>query len=163
MQLEGKVALITGGASGIGLALVRRAAAAGMKVAIVDVEKGALDAAVAEVGSSAEVIGLQCDVSNYDEVEATGAAVVDHFGGLHLAVNNAGVSGGGLSWEIPLEDWKWIVDVDLWGVIYGVKAFMPHIIASGGGHIVNTASMAGLTATVHESLQRGQARGGRAV
>jgi NAD(P)-dependent dehydrogenase (short-subunit alcohol dehydrogenase family) len=144
-QLEGKVALITGGASGIGLALVHRAAASGMKVAIVDVEKAALDAAVAEVGSSAEVIGLQCDVSNYDEVEATGAAVVDHFGALHLAINNAGVSGGGLSWEIPLEDWKWIVDVDLWGVIYGVKAFMPLIIASGGGHIVNTASMAGLT------------------
>ena len=70
---------------------------------------------------------------------------MDVFGALHVACNNAGVSGGGLSWEIDLETWRWILDVDLWGVIHGVRTFTPLIIASGGGHIVNTASMAGLT------------------
>jgi NAD(P)-dependent dehydrogenase (short-subunit alcohol dehydrogenase family) len=144
-DFRGKVALITGGGSGIGLALSRRAAAAGMKVAVVDIEESARDAAVAELSKTTEAIGIGCDVSDYDDVVAAGAAVMDRFGAVHLAVNNAGVSGGGLSWEIPLEDWRWVIGVDLWGVIYGVKAFMPLIIESGGGHMVNTASMAGLS------------------
>ena len=80
-----------------------------------------------------------------EEVDRIGAAAMDVYGALHVACNNAGVSGGGLTWEIDLETWRWILDVDLWGVIHGVRTFTPLIIASGGGHIVNTVLMAGLT------------------
>ena len=142
---EGKVAVITGGASGIGLALARHAAGLGMRLVLGDVEAPALDEAVVELKATTDVIGVRCDVSRYDDVGALGAAAMDAFGAVHLPINNAGVAGGGLSWEIDLADWEWVVGVDLWGVIHGVKAFTPLVIASGGGHVVNTASMAGLT------------------
>ncbi len=141
---QGKVAVVTGGASGIGLALARRLAGLGLRLAVLDIEQDALDAAIVELGATTDVIGLRVDVSNYDEVAAAGAEVVEHYGALHLAVNNAGVATGGLSWELELGDWEWVLGVDLWGVINGVKAFTPLVIESGGGHIVNTASMAGL-------------------
>jgi NAD(P)-dependent dehydrogenase (short-subunit alcohol dehydrogenase family) len=144
-EFEGKVAVITGGASGIGLALARQAASLGMKLVLGDVEAPALDAAVAELEEQTEVVGVRCDVSSYEDVVALGDAALESFDAVHLAVNNAGVAGGGLSWEIDLADWEWVLGVDLWGVIHGVRVFTPLVIAAGGGHIVNTASMAGLT------------------
>jgi NAD(P)-dependent dehydrogenase (short-subunit alcohol dehydrogenase family) len=144
-EFEGKVAVVTGAASGIGLALARHAAGLGMRLVLGDVEAPALDAAVAELGASAEVVGVRCDVSRYADVVALGEAAMDSYGAVHLPFNNAGVAGGGLSWEVDLADWEWVLGVDLWGVIHGVKALTPLVIASGGGHVVNTASMAGLT------------------
>jgi NAD(P)-dependent dehydrogenase (short-subunit alcohol dehydrogenase family) len=144
--LQGKVAVVTGAASGIGLALATRLAAEGMRLVLGDVEAPALEAAAATLrDGGAQVEARVTDVSDPSDVDALGRAAMDRFGGLHLAVNNAGVSGGGLSWEIPLETWDWILGVNLRGVIHGLRTFVPHIIESGGGHIVNTASMAGLT------------------
>ena len=145
-QFEGKVAVVTGAASGIGKALASTFADVGMKIVLADVEAAALEVAAEELRSSgADVFAVTADVAQAADVDRIGAAAMDVFGALHVACNNAGVSGGGLSWEIDLETWRWILDVDLWGVIHGVHTFTPLIIASGGGHIVNTASMAGLT------------------
>ena len=145
-QFEGKVAVVTGAASGIGKALATAFADVGMKIILADVEAVALEVAAEELRSNgADVFAVTADVAQAADVDRIGAAAMDVFGGLHVACNNAGVSGGGLSWEIDLETWRWILDVDLWGVIHGVHTFTPLIIASGGGHIVNTASMAGLT------------------
>ena len=145
-QFEGKVAVVTGAASGIGKALATAFADVGMKIVLADVEAAALEVAAEELRSSgADVFAVTADVAQAADVDRIGAAAMDVFGALHVACNNAGVSGGGLSWEIDLETWRWILDVDLWGVIHGVHTFTPLIIASGGGHIVNTASMAGLT------------------
>lgn len=146
--LRGKVAVITGGASGIGYSLAEALAAEGMRLVIGDIEEVSLDAAaVALRAGGAEVVTVRADVSRFVDVEAIGEAAMEAFGAVHLAVNNAGVAMGGALWELSIEDWEWVLGVDLWGVIYGVKAFTPLIIASGGGHIVNVASMAGLTST----------------
>lgn len=145
-QFEGKVAVVTGAASGIGRALAGALAAEGMKLVLADVEVEPLEATAEELrGGGADVFAVVADVAQPAEVDRIGTAAMDVFGALHVACNNAGVSGGGLSWEIDLDTWRWILDVDLWGVIHGVRTFTPLIIASGGGHIVNTASMAGLT------------------
>ena len=145
-QFEGKVAVVTGAASGIGRALASAFAAEGMKLVLADIESGPLETAAEELrADGADVFAVTANVAEPADVERIGMAAMDVFGALHVACNNAGVSGGGLSWEIPLETWKWILDVDLWGVIHGVHTFTPLIIASGGGHVVNTASMAGLT------------------
>ncbi|MEX0768256.1 MAG: SDR family NAD(P)-dependent oxidoreductase [Microthrixaceae bacterium] len=145
-QFEGKVAVVTGAASGIGRALAAAFADVGMKIVLADIEVDALEAAAEELRvSGADVFAVTADVAQAADVARIGTAAMDVFGALHVACNNAGVSGGGLSWEIDLETWRWILDVDLWGVIHGVHTFTPLIIASGGGHIVNTASMAGLT------------------
>jgi NAD(P)-dependent dehydrogenase (short-subunit alcohol dehydrogenase family) len=145
-QFEGKVAVVTGAASGIGRALAGAFAGEGMKLVLADVEVEPLEATAEELRSGgADVFAVVADVAKPAEVDRIGTAAMDVFGALHVACNNAGVSGGGLSWEIDLETWRWILDVDLWGVIHGVRTFTPLIIASGGGHIVNTASMAGLT------------------
>lgn len=140
------MAVVTGAASGIGRALCDAFAAEGMRLVLADVEVAVLEEAAAELrDSGADVFAVTADVSVPADVERIGAAAMDVYGALHVACNNAGVSGGGLSWEIDLETWRWILDVDLWGVIHGVRVFTPLIIASGGGHLVNTASMAGLT------------------
>lgn len=145
-DFEGKVAVVTGAASGIGRAMATAFAAEGMRLVLADVEVGPLEATAEELrASGADVFAVTADVAQPADVDRIGTAAMDVFGGLHVACNNAGVSGGGLSWEIDLETWRWILDVDLWGVIHGVRTFTPLIIASGGGHIVNTASMAGLT------------------
>lgn len=145
-HFEGKVAVVTGAASGIGRAMADAFVAEGMKVVLADVETGPLETAATELRErGGDVFAVVADVREPAEVERIGTAAMDVFGGLHVACNNAGVSGGGLSWEIDLETWRWIIDVDLWGVIHGIRSFTPLIIASGGGHIVNTASMAGLS------------------
>jgi NADP-dependent 3-hydroxy acid dehydrogenase YdfG len=139
--LEGKVAVVTGGASGIGKAMAEAFRDAGMQVVIADVEPGALDATAAELG----VHAFRVDVTMADEVAGLAAAVADRFGTCHVLCNNAGVGGGGLAHELTLADWKWVIDVNLWGVVHGLHSFLPMMLANpDGGHIVNTASMAGL-------------------
>lgn len=145
-DFDGKVAVVTGAASGIGRALAGAFAAEGMKVVLADVEAEPLERAASELrAAGADVFAVEADVSRAADVERIGAAAMDVFGALHVACNNAGVSGGGLTWEIDVATWDWILGVNLYGVIHGVRTFTPLIIASGGGHIVNTASMAGLT------------------
>lgn len=148
---DGKVAVVTGAASGIGLALAGRLVDAGASLVIADIEEAALATAVTALGDRAgdpgRAVGLTADVADRRDVERIGATVMERFGELHLAVNNAGVALGGASWTLTEDDWRWVLGVDLWGVIHGVSVFTPLIIESGGGHVVNTASMAGLTST----------------
>lgn len=141
----GKVAVVTGAASGIGLALANAFAAAGCSVVLADVQEDALAAAAIEVGShGVDTLTVVTDVSKMDQVDALAAATMERFGAVHIVCNNAGVGGAGDPWVGPIETWEWVIGVNLWGVIYGVRAFLPHIVMSGGGHIVNTASIAGL-------------------
>jgi NAD(P)-dependent dehydrogenase (short-subunit alcohol dehydrogenase family) len=147
MELDGRVAVVTGGASGIGLALARRFATRGMRIVIGDVEEPALKAAVDELtDGGADVIGVPTDVTDPEQVEELARAAEKRFGAIHVACNNAGVGAGGLSWEAPLETWQWVIGVNLWGVIHGVRSFVPRIIEQDAGHVVNTASVAGLVA-----------------
>jgi NAD(P)-dependent dehydrogenase (short-subunit alcohol dehydrogenase family) len=146
-DLEGRVAVVTGGASGIGLALAHRFAGDGMRIVIGDVEEPALERAVKELREGgADVIGVPTDVTDPEQVEELARAAVHRFGALHIACNNEGVAAGGLSWEAPLETWQWVIGVNLWGVIHGVRSFVPRIIEQDAGHVVNTASVAGLVA-----------------
>ncbi|MET0880736.1 MAG: SDR family NAD(P)-dependent oxidoreductase [Acidimicrobiales bacterium] len=143
-DLEGKVAVVTGAASGIGRALADRWVTEGMKVVLADVEEGPLDAARDEFDArGADVLAVRTDVSDAAQVEALAAATLDHFGAVHLVCNNAGVGGGGLIWEAELEEWDWVLGVNLLGVVHGIKAFVPHLVAQDEGHVVNTASIAG--------------------
>jgi NAD(P)-dependent dehydrogenase (short-subunit alcohol dehydrogenase family) len=145
-SFEGKVAAVTGGASGIGKAMANRFGAAGMRVVVADIEKEALDEAVAELeAAGVEAIGVPTDVSDGTAVEALRDAALDRFGAIHVACNNAGVATGGKVWEQTVDDWQWVLGVNLWGVIHGVRAFVPVMLRQGEGHVVNTASMAGLT------------------
>ena len=144
-DLRSKVAVITGGASGIGRAVAERAAAEGMKIVLGDIEEGALAKAVDELTSAgAEAIGVVTDVADRGSVEALRDGALDRFGAVHLVHNNAGIGLGGPIWEVTEEDWRWILGVNLWGVIHGVATFTPLLIEQGEGHIVNTASIAGL-------------------
>ncbi|MCH8283698.1 MAG: SDR family NAD(P)-dependent oxidoreductase [Chloroflexi bacterium] len=145
-ELEGKVAVVTGAASGIGRALAQRSAAEGMKVVLADIEDEALAAAAGELqAEGAQVLAVRTDVSKAEEVEALAEKAVDAFGAVHLVCNNAGVgSSGAVIWEETLHDWEWVMGVNLWGVIHGIRAFVPRMLAQDTeGHIVNTASMAG--------------------
>ncbi len=144
-DITGKVAFITGGASGMGLAMARSFAAAGMKVAIADVEQTALDRVKAEFdASNAEVITLRVDVTDRAAMEAAADATEAAFDKVHVLVNNAGVAVGGSLDQMSYEDWDWVMGVNLDGVVNGLQAFLQRIKAHGeGGHIVNTASLAG--------------------
>ena len=143
----GRVAAITGGASGIGLAMARRFGAAGMKIVIGDIEPAALEGAAASLRASGiEVVAVVCDVTDPAQVDAMAQAAVEAYGAVHVFCNNAGVGGGGLSWESPLTTWEWVLGVNLWGVIHGLRSFVPIILLQDEGHVVNTASVAGLTA-----------------
>ena len=144
-DIAGKTAFITGGASGIGLAMGRAFAEAGARVVLADIETAALDKAVAGfTGNLPEVRGVQCDVADYASVERAAQAATDAFGKVHIVCNNAGVSGTFGAEAINLKDWRWVLDINLMGVVHGVRAFLPLIKSHGeGGHIVNTASMAG--------------------
>jgi NAD(P)-dependent dehydrogenase (short-subunit alcohol dehydrogenase family) len=146
-RFEGRVAVITGGASGIGLALARRFAGEGMNVVVGDVEEPALKRAVDELrAGGAEVEGVVTDVTDAEQMQALADAAAARFGGVDVFCNNAGVGGGGLSWEMPLSTWEWVLGVNLWGVIHGIRAFVPLLMQQDEGHIVNTASIAGLVA-----------------
>jgi NAD(P)-dependent dehydrogenase (short-subunit alcohol dehydrogenase family) len=149
-ELSGKTAFVTGGASGIGLALARAFAAEGMAVMLADIEPSALDAAVADLtAKGARVAGVVCDVADPASVEAAAQATITEFGKVHIVCNNAGVAAAGHLDPVSLSDWRWVTDVNLMGVVHGVAAFLPHIRAHGeGGHFVNTASIAGMMSTM---------------
>ena len=145
-DLEGKVAVITGGASGIGRAVASKAAASGMKVVLADIEEGALEKTVHEMsGSGADVEPVVTDVSDGAAVERLRDRALERFGAVHLVHNNAGVGVSGLLWDFPESDWKWILGANLWSVIHGIRTFVPMLIEQNEGHVVNTASLAGLT------------------
>jgi len=145
-QFQDRVAVITGGASGIGLALARRAAAEGMKLALADIEDAALAAAAADLRhGGVQVLTVKCDVSRAEDVERLAEETLKAYGGVHLVCNNAGVGGVRTrTWEASVRDWQWVLGVNVWGVIHGVRVFTPIMLRQGGeGHIVNTASAAG--------------------
>ena len=145
-ELIGRTAFVTGGASGIGLALGRAFAEAGMKVVLADIEAGALEAAVKSLRDvTPDVRGIGCNVADAESVARAAQATFDAFGHVHVVCNNAGVAAPGGIDDISLENWRWVIDVNLMGVLHGIRSFVPHIRAHGeGGHIVNTASMAGM-------------------
>jgi NAD(P)-dependent dehydrogenase (short-subunit alcohol dehydrogenase family) len=146
-EFRGRVAVVTGAASGIGLALSRRFAAEGMKVVMADIENDALQHARSEVeASGAEIIAVRTDVSVVDDLSALAEATLDAFGKVHVLCNNAGVFAGGTLWEAPISDFEWTFDVNVWGMLHGVRAFVPIMLEQNEpAHIVNTVSMAGLT------------------
>ncbi len=145
-ELAGKTAFVSGGAAGIGLAMAQAFAQAGMKVMLADIEQGALSAAVAGLREiSPDVSGTLCDVADASSVERAAQAAFAAFGHVHVVCNNAGVAAGGGIDQISLDNWRWVIDVNLMGVLHGVRSFLPHIRGHGeGGHFVNTASMAGM-------------------
>jgi NAD(P)-dependent dehydrogenase (short-subunit alcohol dehydrogenase family) len=145
-SLESKVAVITGAASGIGLGMAREFGREGMRVVLSDVSEEHLKTAVTELQSEGiECIGAIADVRSAEAVEALAQATVDAYGHVHVICNNAGVGVFGRQWELSEQDWGWAIDICLWGVINGVRAFVPRMLASGVQcHVVNTASMGGL-------------------
>jgi NAD(P)-dependent dehydrogenase (short-subunit alcohol dehydrogenase family) len=147
-RIEGRVAVVTGGASGIGRGMAERFAEAGMKLVIADVEPEALDKATAEMAAAgAEVHGVVCDVSKPEAVASLAEETLSAYGAVHVLCNNAGVAGGGAgaTWEASLDEWDWVMGVNVMGVIHGIRSFIPVMLEQGDeGHIVNTASMAGL-------------------
>jgi NAD(P)-dependent dehydrogenase (short-subunit alcohol dehydrogenase family) len=150
-EFKGKVAVITGGASGLGREFANQAASLGMKIVLADVQADALDKARQELtAGGAQVTAVRCDVRHAVEVQALADAAIKEFGSVHLVFNNAGVGSGGLIWENSESDWEWVLGVNLWGVIHGVRIFTQTMLERAKseegyqGHIVNTASMAGL-------------------
>jgi NAD(P)-dependent dehydrogenase (short-subunit alcohol dehydrogenase family) len=147
-NLNGKVGFITGGASGIGFGIAQAMVGEGMKIMLADIEENTLRAAVAILRDlGADVDGVLCDVANVEAVQEAADKTIERFGKVHILVNNAGVGGGGKTGSIALKDWRWVVDINLMGVIYGTEIFVPLIKSHGeGGHVINTASMAGHSA-----------------
>ncbi len=145
-EFEGKTAVITGGASGIGRAIAERCAKEGMNIVLADIEEKALTDTKKELETKgASVYAIKTDVSKINELETLADRTIENFGQVHLLFNNAGVGAPGAIWECSLDDWKWVLDVNLWGVINGVHVFTPLMIKQNTeGHIVNTASTAGL-------------------
>ena len=147
-NLNGKVAVVTGAASGVGRALAVQLSQEGMKIVLADIEPGPLDVVKSELmRTNQDVVVRQVDVSSFAAVEDLAKFTFDTFGGAHLVCNNAGVGGGGSSsiWDAGLTDWQWVLSVNLWGVIHGIKAFVPRMLAAGEeGHILNTGSINGI-------------------
>ncbi|MCU1372837.1 MAG: short-chain dehydrogenase [Actinomycetia bacterium] len=144
-HLGGKVVAVTGGASGIGLAMATRFQAAGMQVALGDIEAGPLATAVAGLGGdAAHVLGMTCDVTSPASMEAFHDAVLDRFGAVHVVCLNAGVATSGPLLETPIESWRWLLEVNVLGIVNGLAAFGPGLVEQGEGHIVCTASASGL-------------------
>jgi len=150
-NFHGKVAVITGGASGFGREFALKAQALGMKLVLADVQQDALETTAAELrGMGAEVVAMRCDVRKSADVQALADAAMREFGAVHLLFNNAGVGSGGLLWEASEADWEWVMGVNVWGVVHGVRIFTPLMLECARrdpayeGHIVNTSSMAGV-------------------
>ena len=146
-EFKDKVAVVTGAASGIGRALAAGFAAEGMRVVLADIEEGALAKAESELkAAGATVLAVVTDVSNGAEVKALAEKTIETYGGVHILCNNAGVAPvTGASWELTEADWRWVLGVNLWGVLHGIRVFVPIMLEQGSeGHIVNTASIAGL-------------------
>jgi NAD(P)-dependent dehydrogenase (short-subunit alcohol dehydrogenase family) len=159
-NLRGKTAFVTGGASGIGLALGQAFAQAGIRVMLADIETDALAKAVEKMrGFGSDVRGLACDVSDPVAVEYAAKETYASFGNVHVVCNNAGVAGGSGIDDISLDTWRWVLDVNVMGVLHGVRTFLPHIRSHGeGGHFVNTAFDG---RAEHEPVLREQIRGGQ--
>ena len=150
-DFKGKTAVLTGAGSGFGLECARIGARLGMNLVLIDVQQDALDQVSAEArAAGADVIPLKVDVADASQMHAMSQAVFERFGAPHMVFNNAGVGSGGLIWESTVKDWEWVLGVNLWGVIHGVRLFTPMMLDAAAkdpawqGHIVNTASMAGL-------------------
>ncbi len=145
-ELENKVAVVTGAASGIGLALCERFLAEGMKVVMADVEIGALEKEASRLDAAGDrVLAVPTDVRKPEDLQALADRTLERFGGVHVVCNNAGVAPGGPMLDTTPEDWRWVIDVNVLGVAYGVTTFAPLMVEAGEGHIVNTASEAGVT------------------
>ena len=144
-ELHGKVAVVTGAASGIGLGLAKRFCSEGMAVAVADIDEAGLGEAAEDLrGAGARVLEVPTDVSDAQQVEELAVRVIEHFGAVHVVCNNAGVGASGTVWELPVEDWDWVLRVNLYGVLHGIRSFVPRLLAAGEGHVVNTASFSGL-------------------
>jgi NAD(P)-dependent dehydrogenase (short-subunit alcohol dehydrogenase family) len=144
-DLKGKVAVVTGAASGIGRAMAERFAREGMKLVLADIQEQPLvEVRDAIARGGAEAVAVPTDVSRWEAVDALARRAFEAFGAAHVVCNNAGVASGGFTWETPEADWSWVLGVNLWSVIHGVRAFVPRLIAQGEGHVVNTGSIAGL-------------------
>jgi NAD(P)-dependent dehydrogenase (short-subunit alcohol dehydrogenase family) len=145
---EGQTAVVTGAASGMGRAFAERFGALGMNVVLADVEEPRLAEVAGNMRESgANVLPVVTDVADGTSIDALAAKAFDTFGAVHVLCNNAGVGGGGPIHELTTNDWQWVLGVNLWGVIHGIRAFLPTMLSSGEeGHIVNTASMAGMIA-----------------
>ena len=144
-HLAGKTAVITGAASGIGRAVAERAASEGMKVVLADIEERPLQEAARSLSDAgASVVAVVTDVSDASSVEALRDRALAKFGAVHLVHNNAGVAAGGPIWAVTEADWRWVLGVNLWGVIHGIRTFVPLLLEQGEGHVVNTASIAGM-------------------
>ncbi len=152
-DFEGKTAVITGGASGIGRAMGELFLSRGMNVVLGDIEQQALDKTVAELAKSGPCVGVATDVSKGEDVQRLADTALEAFGGIHIACNNAGVFAGGLLWEESIADYQWQLDVNVWGVIHGIRTFVPIMKAQDSEcHVVNTASMAAVTAMPYSGI-----------
>ena len=144
-EFEGKVAVITGGASGIGLGMATRFAAEGMRLVLADIEEAVLEEAAAGLRENgAEVLTVQTDCGDAASMDNLAEESLAHYGSVHVVCNNAGVGARGTMWKLGVNDWEFVLRVNLWGVIHGVRVFAPHLVEQDEGHIVNTGSMAGL-------------------
>ena len=144
-DFEGKVAVVTGGASGIGLGMATRFAAEGMRLVLADIEEGVLEAAAEGLREGgAEVLTVQTDCGDAASMDNLAEQALGHYGAVHIVCNNAGVGARGRMWDLSVNDWEFVLRVNLWGVIHGVRVFAPHLVEQDEGHIVNTGSMAGL-------------------
>ena len=153
-DVSGRVAVITGGASGIGRGMAEAFGAAGMRIVLADVDEvRVVETARALEKTGVEVVPVRTDVAKQGDVDALARRALDRFGAVHVVCNNAGVAHGGIpTWESTLHDWEWIVGVNLMGVVHGVRTFTPILLEEGEGHIVNTASMAGLISGAGNAL-----------
>ena len=142
-RIEGRVAVVTGAAGGLGLGMARAFAEAGMKVVLADVDATRLDGAAASLGND-DVLAVPTDVTDAAAVDHLAARAVAAFGGVNVVCNNAGVSVMGYAWETSLDDWRWLMGVNLWGVVHGIHTFMPILMEQDEAHVVSTASMGGM-------------------
>jgi NAD(P)-dependent dehydrogenase (short-subunit alcohol dehydrogenase family) len=144
-DFRGKVAVVTGSGNGIGRAIAKKLHDEGMKVVLADIEESALKEAADAIGGGDDVLTVQTDVSSLQDIQRLADATIDRFGGVHVLCNNAGVNAYGFTvWEAPDETWNWVFGVNIWGVIYGIRVFLPLMMKAGEGHIVNTGSGATL-------------------